>query len=43
MNRTTTLQEEIDIWIYFWGTALIIFVVIWVLTQIDFKNKRKRP
>jgi hypothetical protein len=40
MNRTLTLEEEIDVWLWFWVTAAAIFLVLWVVTQCDFKRKK---
>ena len=40
MNKTLTLEEEINVWLWFWGTAVVIFTVLWVVTQWDFKKKK---
>ena len=33
-----TLEQEIDVWLCFWGTAVVIFTVLWVVTQCKFKK-----
>lgn len=35
-----SLEEEINVWLLFWGTAVVIFTVLWVVTQCDFKRKK---
>jgi hypothetical protein len=40
MNKTLTLEEEINVWLWFWVTTAAIFLVLWVVTQWDFKKKK---
>ena len=36
--RKTTLEEEINIWLLFWGGTALVFVVFWCIA--NFKNKK---
>jgi hypothetical protein len=35
-----SLEEEINVWLVFWGGAVLIFVILWIITQFDFKRKK---
>lgn len=33
-------MEELKVWIYFWGSVVIIFLILWVITNYkQFKKK----
>lgn len=34
----TTLEEEINIWLLFWGGTALVFVVFWCI--INLKNEK---
>jgi hypothetical protein len=34
----TTLEEEINIWLMFWGGAALIFIILWC--SVHLKNKK---
>jgi hypothetical protein len=40
MNKSLTLEEEINVWLWFWVGTAVIFLVLWVITQWDFKKKK---
>ena len=35
-----SLEEEINVWLLFWGTSAVIFTIVWIITQFKFKRKK---
>jgi len=37
--KKVTFEQEIDIWLIFWGITALIFVIMWCV--VNFKNNPK--
>ena len=35
-----SLEQEINVWLLFWGITALIFAILWIITQCDFKRKK---
>jgi hypothetical protein len=33
-----SLEQEINVWLLFWGGAALIFAILWIITQFKFKK-----